>query len=174
MGVACDAVGRRHAIRSSRAGSAIRGKKAFAPIVLHSLDAVQVAGKVLEVARQFAIRGELPLIRVDVIGVGAGVADFLRYNNQVECVGVNVANAATIEEYALLRDQLWFGLQKWLKDGGTIPSDPKLEAELMAPTYAFDVRGRIKVEPKEKIKERGRPPGHRKRDWREMRGIWTL
>jgi phage terminase large subunit len=89
-----------------------------------------------------------------VIGVGAGVADFLRYNNQVECVGVNVATAATIEEYSLLRDQLWFGLQKWLKDGGAIPTDPKLEAELVAPTYAFDLRGRIKVEPKEKIKER--------------------
>ena len=124
------------------------------PIVLHSLDAVQVAGKVLEVARQFASPGELPLVRVDVIGVGAGVADFLRYNNQVECVPVNVATSATVEEYSLLRDQLWFGLQKWLKDGGTIPSDPKLEAELVAPIYAFDLRGRIKVEPKEKIKER--------------------
>jgi phage terminase large subunit len=72
----------------------------------------------------------------------------------VECAAVNVATSATVEEYALLRDQLWFGLQKWLKDGGTIPSDPKLEAELVAPTYAFDLRGRTKVEPKEKIKER--------------------
>jgi hypothetical protein len=89
-----------------------------------------------------------------VIGVGAGVADFLRYRSQVECAAINVATAATVEEYALLRDQLWFGLQQWLKDGGTIPQDPKLEAELVAPTYAFDVRGRIKVEPKEKIKER--------------------
>ncbi len=113
-----------------------------------------MAGKVLEVARQFASPGELPLVRVDVIGVGVGVADFLRYNNQVECVGVNVATAATIGEYSLLRDQLWFGLQKWLKDGGTIPADPKLEAELVASTYAFDLRGRIKAEPKEKIKER--------------------
>jgi hypothetical protein len=32
------------------------------------------------------------------------------------------------------RDELWFGLQQWLKDGGTIPQDPKLEAELVAPT----------------------------------------
>ena len=94
------------------------------------------------------------MVRVDVIGVGAGVADFLRYNNQVECVPVNVATSATVEEYSLLRDQLWFGLQKWLKDGGAIPSDPKLEAELVAPTYAFDLRTRIKAEPKEKIKER--------------------
>ncbi len=94
------------------------------------------------------------IMRRYVIGVGAGVSDFLRYNNQVECVAVNVATSATVEEYALLRDQLWFGLQKWLKDGGAIPADPKLEAELVAPIYAFDVRGRIKVEPKEKIKER--------------------
>jgi len=69
-------------------------------------------------------------------------------------LGVNVATSATVEEYSLLRDQLWFGLQKWLKDGGAILSDPKLEAEFVAPTYAFDLRGRIRVEPKEKSKER--------------------
>ena len=46
-------------------------------------------------ARQFGTPGELPLVRVDVIGVGAGVSDFLRYNNKVECVGVSVATAAT-------------------------------------------------------------------------------
>jgi len=132
----------------------VRGKKALSPIVLRGLDAVQVAGKVLEVARELAIPGELPLVKVDSIGVGSGVADFLRYRSQVECVGVNVANAATVKEYALLRDQLWFGVQKWPKEGGAIPPDPKLEAELVAPTYAFDLRGRIKVEPKAKIKER--------------------
>jgi len=52
-------------------------------------------------------------------------------------VDVNVVTSATIEEYSLLRDQLWFGLQKWLKEGGAMTPDPKLEAELMAPTYAF-------------------------------------
>ncbi len=55
-----------------------------------------------------------------MIGVGAGVADYLRYINQVQCADVNVATSATIEEQSHPRDQLWFGLQKWLKDGGTI------------------------------------------------------
>jgi hypothetical protein len=48
-------------------------------------------------------------------------------------VGVNVATAATVEDYALPRDQLGFGLQKWLKDDRAIPQDPKLQAELVAP-----------------------------------------
>jgi hypothetical protein len=72
------------------------------------LDAVQVAGKVLEVAHQFAFRGEFANGPGDVIGVGARVADFLRYTNQVEGVDVNVATSATVEEYALLPDRCGF------------------------------------------------------------------
>ena len=72
----------------------------------------------------------------------------------VELVKNLYAGRVSHEEYSLLRDQTWFGLQKWLKDGGAIPADPKLEAELVAPTFAFDVRGRIKVEPKDHIKAR--------------------
>jgi hypothetical protein len=40
--------------------------------------------------------------------------------------------------YALLRDEIWFRLSGWLKDGGAIPPDSRPEAELVAVCYAFD------------------------------------
>jgi hypothetical protein len=133
----------------------VRGSKALPAVTLRSMDGAQIAGRVAEVARQLSAPGETPLARVDVIGVGASVFDFLRYaKSGPEVEAVNVAVAATVPEYALMRDQLWFGLAKWLKEGGSIPSDSKLEAELVAPTYTFDQRGRIKVEPKYEIKKR--------------------
>lgn len=136
----------------------VRGPRAMEPIVIKGMDTVNVAGKVLETARTLRTPGEQPLVKVDVIGVGAGVYDHLSRSSDVEAVSVNVSNAATEDGYALIRDQLWFSLKSWLATGA-VPSDAKLEAELVAPTYAFDTQGRTKVEPKEQIKQRlGRSP----------------
>lgn len=141
----------------------VRGHRALAPIIERKLDTVQVAGRVLEVARRLRADGERPIARIDVIGVGAGVFDQLASAPEVEAVAVNVAEAPVgmenQERFAQFRDQVWFGIADWLKEGGAIPDDPKLEAELVAPTYTFDMRGRIKVDTKDKIKERlGRSP----------------
>lgn len=137
-----------------------RGRKAFEPIVLRSMDSIEVAGKVLQIVRSLRIDDdEKPKVKVDVVGVGAGVADHLKRSPDVETIEVNVAESPTAtgqdaRGYATLRDQLWFALRDWLKDGGAMPSDPKLEAELVAPTYTFDTRGRVKVEAKPAIKQR--------------------
>ena len=141
----------------------VRGRRALPPVIERKLDTVQVAGRVLEVARRLRADGERPIVRVDVIGVGAGVYDQLAQAPEVDVDAVNVAELPSgmenQERFALLRDQVWFGLAAWLKDSGAIPDDPKLAAELVAPTYTFDMRGRIKVETKDKIKERlGRSP----------------
>jgi hypothetical protein len=103
-----------------------------------------------------------PRIKVDVIGVGASVYDTLARRKDVEAVPVNVAERATDEErYHSLRDQLWFGVRDWLRDGGAIPSDSTLESELVAPTYTFDNRARFQVESKDQIKKRiKRSPNH--------------
>ncbi len=136
-----------------------RGKKAFKPVVLRSMDVVEVAGKALEAARALAKPGEKPVVKVDEIGIGAGVADILKRSGEVLVVAVNVAEHARAEGYAKLRDQLWFSLRDWLAEGGAIPPEPELEAELVAPTYTFDAQGRAKVEAKDQIKRRlGRSP----------------
>jgi phage terminase large subunit len=139
----------------------VRGKKALKPITLNSMDTVQVAGRVAQVVREMRRDGEFPQVKVDVIGVGAGVADYLRALEGLEAVivDVNVGEASTVSapdepEYARLRDQVWFMLKAWLKNGGAIPDDGKLHAELLAPLYGFTVDGKLKVEPKEETKKR--------------------
>lgn len=153
--------------------TAVRGYKTLRTEAISSMDTVDVAGR----ARRMAIelRDEmredgscsaqyawhtLPRVQVDEIGVGAGVLDILSRYDDIEAVGVNVATKSDVpHEHPLLRDQLWFALADWLKEGGAILKDPKLEGELVAPTYKFDERGRRKVESKVDIKSRlGRSP----------------
>jgi phage terminase large subunit len=138
----------------------LRGNRLVDIEAVHGFDVVAVAGKVLELARKHRAMGQRrTIIKVDTIGVGGGVADILRqHKGLVEVFDVNVSEAATCEGYSKLRDQLWFSLADWLQTGAIKP-DGKLEAELVTPTYSFDLQGRQRVEPKDKIKERiGRSP----------------
>ena len=140
----------------------VRGRWAYEPIVLYHNDAIAVAGKVREVAMRMRHGEEIVDVRVDVIGVGAGVADILKTFEELRAIDVNVAEAPTIEEepgmpgYDRLRDQLWFGLKAWLDDGGCIPHDEKLAGELLAPKYKFTLLGKLKVESKEEMKKEER------------------
>jgi hypothetical protein len=103
-------------------------------------------------------------------GYGGGVADLLRewiredprIAHAVTVVEVNASEASLDKLYDLRRDELWFGIRTWLKDGGTFQRNEQLERELIAPTYDFTARnGRMKVEPKKEIKKRlGRSPDY--------------
>ncbi len=111
-------------------------------------------------------------IKVDSIGVGTAVLDYLllHYRDEFEIVGVNSACSAdawlivapasdssaaktAADEFRNLRAQMAFGVAKWLRDGA-IPEDGKLEAELVAPTFSFKERGKIQVEDKREVKKR--------------------
>lgn len=137
-----------------------RGNKALTPRVLAGFDNVDVAGEVLKLARELRENAaEIPLIKVDSIGNGSGVVDMLSRSEEIETLGINVAENATTEGMHRLRDQLWFGLNDWLREGGAIEEDPRLLSELVAPTYGFDARGRAQVQSKDEIKKRlGRSP----------------
>lgn len=130
--------------------------------VLPPADALDTAGlaanRALEIARALGIKSK-PRIKVDVIGVGAGVFDALSRRDDVEALAVNSSNTADDEKlYSNLRAQLHFGVRDWLATGA-IPHDGKLEGELVSPIYSFDSRGRYVVESKKEIKARlGRSP----------------
>lgn len=140
-----------------------RGNWASAPTLHHGFDNVEVAEAVVEVILDVAKRGETVNVNIDTTNNG-GVADILRRANDrpdVKAAGIKIvindvqySESATVAGYQRIRDQLWGSLAKWLKESGSICSDKKLKADLVAPKYTFDVRSRLKVESKLEIKKR--------------------
>ncbi len=135
------------------------------------MDSIQVAGwakrTILGLRTHAEVSGlaKKPRVKVDVIGIGAGVYDQLRAisRGELEVVPVNSAEAAhggeDEERYVNVRAQMHFAGAEWIADEGMLPPDAELRAELLAPTYDFDGRGKHRVEPKDAIKERlGRSP----------------
>jgi phage terminase large subunit len=137
---------------------AVRGPVALAPIVYRGLDSIQLAGRVLEAARRYARPGERPLVRVDSIGIGAGVVDQLKLMADVSVQAINASESAS-SDYVRCRDELWFGIAEWIKAGGMFPGDSKLQGELVAVEYSFAPNGKRKVESKDDLRNRlGRSP----------------
>jgi len=103
-----------------------------------------------------------PQVNVDANGVGAAVFDALARSPKVKAVAVNTSCASTAStEFLNLRAELHFAGRDWLREGGAIPDDAKLQAEQVAPKYKTDARGRIQVESKDDMRKRlpgGRSP----------------
>jgi len=122
-------------------------------------DLMQVAGLVMDEYR-YAEQVTPDLvpseILVDVIGLGAGVVDRLN-ELRLPVRGINVGESASASDrYSRLRDELWFKGRTWFQDRNCkIPDDRALIAELVAPTYTFTSSGKILVESKQDMKDRG-------------------
>lgn len=110
---------------------------------------------------------ETPVVVVDREGaVGSRVYGTLRAyidNNPgaFELVGVRASDRAVREPqvYDRMRDELTANLEHWFRDGGSIPEDTKLAAELHQPEWKQQANGRLKVTPKDVIKKKiGRSP----------------
>jgi len=133
-----------------------RGNKIFEIVTRSQFDEHQVAALVIETAKRYALKGEQkPLVKVDNCGVGLGVVSILRTSSDVQVFGVNASDPSSQpDEFLNVRSQLWFAVADWLREGGCLPNDSKLEAELLCPRYDFDARNRRRVEKKEEIKRR--------------------
>ena len=119
-------------------------------------DTMYTAGKV----HIWAKEKEPDLIGVDVIGLGAGVADRLREMGD-DVLDINIAEKAEEEtKFKNLRAELWWNTGRRFaeKDIRLTWQDEELRRELSAVSY-FIRNGKIQLEPKEDIKERiGRSP----------------
>ncbi|MFW6177372.1 MAG: hypothetical protein ACOC43_03295 [Desulfohalobiaceae bacterium] len=101
-------------------------------------------------------------VHVDSIGLGSGVVDRLKEMN-VPVVGINVAEAtAQKERFNRLRDQLWWQCRDFFhgKECGIDPEVDKamredLIGQLTSIRYGFTSNGKIKIEDKQAMKERG-------------------
>jgi phage terminase large subunit len=152
-----------------------RGLRPIALLAFHGLDGPDLAGKFLEAL--VPLRGHVEPVRVnvDVTGEGASCFDALvraAQDNGLELNGVNFGAAPTAQPtigpgYANLATQMWFELRAALEGGAALPDETvcsrvdsaKLEGELVARKYGFDLQGRLCLERKKDMKARiGRSP----------------
>jgi phage terminase large subunit len=97
-------------------------------------------------------------IVVDDDGVGGGVTDQLREADLDVTPFRGGAAPLDPDEYPNARSELWFTVAGQIADLDIDPDD-QLAADLLAPTYKLDSKGRRVVEPKEQTKKRlGRSP----------------
>lgn len=124
-------------------------------------DGPTVAGLSIAALRDSAV------IHLDVIGVGASPYDFLVTAKQ-QVVGVNVAEGARGTDksgrlrFFNLRSELWWHMREALdpanNTGMALPPDPRLLADLTAPTWSLS-GATVKVASREEIIEKiGRSP----------------
>lgn len=137
-----------------------------APIVRNGQDTMATTGQVR------ALRA--PHNAIDDTGLGGGVTDRLRELEHPGVIAVNFGENATDEErFVDRRSEIWWNLREALRDGrislppisGKDGADrrwaARLHADLAAPRYSWDSRGRIRLEAKRDVKKRlGRSPDH--------------
>lgn len=126
-------------------------------------DGPTVAGLTVAAKRNDAV------IHIDVIGVGSAPYDFLNGAGQ-QVIGVNVSEAATATDksgrlrFKNQRSELWWRMREALdpanNTGIALPPDPRLLADLCAPTWELS-GATISVASREQIMDKiGRSPDY--------------
>ena len=150
LGVDVARFGSDRTVICARKGDRVIGMKSYT-----RKDTMETAGLVNE----FVKRHSPSCVRVDAIGVGAGVVDRLRELGVPGVTGINVARRATNQEhFANLKAELYDGLRERFQQGRIrIPGDQKLISELASIRYSFSSSGQIRIEDKDELRSRGRP-----------------
>ena len=119
------------------------------------LDTVQVAGRVIEVIKEFEVRGrECNALFVDGGGIGGGVVDQLRalgYDPRE----VQSASSPTDRSYANKRAEMWGNMREALANNLAIVDDRELKEDLTGLEYGFNLNNAILLEKKSDMKKRG-------------------
>lgn len=118
-----------------------------------NVDTMTTAGRIV-IEYETATR-KPDLILVDVIGIGAGVADRLKEEG-LPVRGINVAETASQKrQYMRLRDELWFRGREWFESRACrIPNQADLIGELTSVTFAPSSAGKIQVQSKEQMRRK--------------------
>ena len=112
--------------------------------------------KLSKIAKKIADIEKPEFIKVDVVGIGAGVADNLRGWGYPSIDYVAQAKAWSPEKFVNKRTETWFLLrEKFRLNQINIPDDELMIGQLSAPRYSFDAAGRYKLESKDDMKKRG-------------------
>ena len=125
----------------------------------HYGDLMQTVGHVVKEYRDTPKPTRPAKIIVDVIGLGAGVADRLREIEELadcEIIDCNVAEvASTSERFVRLRDELWGKMREWLDSMDvSLPDDDELVNEMAAVGVILTSAGKEQAEPKDIVKKK--------------------
>jgi hypothetical protein len=140
-----------------------RGLKIYPWETFNKLNTIDLGGFINQTYQEVDAAG----CAIDVIGVGAGVADWLEKRNMRNLYQVNITHASSdIEKYDRLRDELWvkvrdncllgkYSFPDIKINGEDETLGQKLASELATVKYEFNAHGGIKVESKKEMKTRG-------------------
>lgn len=119
------------------------------------VDLASTAGRARQIVDAYRSRGmHLEQIAVDVIGLGAGVADMLRewFGDQI-VADVNAASKRDDGENFNMRAFMWAQMRDWVETAA-MPNDPDLRADLTGIRYTYR-GGLLLLESKDDMKKRG-------------------
>ena len=118
------------------------------------LDTMQLAGWVAAAIQEY----QPDQVFIDEVGVGAGVVDRLREQG-FRVKGINVARSARQSRlFANLRAEGYWHLRDLFESGQVaLPVNNQLMGELAAMRYSYDSQGRILMESKDDLRQRGLP-----------------
>lgn len=125
------------------------GPVAFMPVMFKKVDNIYLAGQVANEINDFNPHATF----IDG-GRGEGVIDILR-DRRYSIEEVAFGGRATNIHFFDKRTEMWDKTRAWLDDRGVLPDHPELQAELCTPMYAYRPDGRMKLESKDEMKERG-------------------
>lgn len=135
-----------------------QGRVAWVGREFRGLDTVELAEQLIRAIDKWGADAAF----VDGTGVGGGVIDHCRHRNYGHIVHEVQFGSRALDPkaYENRRTEIHWKLAEWVKGGGSLPpKDQLLAAELTAPTYWFDAKGRVCLESKDDIKARlGRSP----------------
>ena len=138
-----------------------RGSRVEEIRTFQKLDTMQLTGWVVSAIQEFTPAQ----VYIDEIGVGAGVVDRLKEQGQA-VKGINVARRSRQDDvFANIRAEGFWRLRELFASARiSIPADNQLMGELAALRYSYDSQGRIVLESKESMRQRGLPPSPDKAD----------
>ena len=128
------------------------GSKATILLKTSKEDTMKTSGR----ANRFIKDRNIERVKVDSIGVGAGVSDKLREDFGDMIIDVNAGGKANnSERYLNIRAEMYDGLkQRFIDKDISIPDDDELVGELSDIKYKFNSRGQLQLESKEEMKKR--------------------
>lgn len=144
-----------------------RGLRVIELVTARGLDEEGHLGQILGLVRKHKLPRETPVVVFDREGkIGGNLFGYLRgyrdaNRDAIELVPVRSSDRSQRQPlvYDRQRDALAANLEAWFKDGGQIPEDARLAAELHSLEWVQHYNGRLKVTPKKEIKKLlGRSP----------------